>query len=115
MARFSDQKPLFMDHITRAFAPVQRACELATAADQVAVVFAAHAVKYARQWTVDTTEASRRECAKNVALLEESARTGESSRANRALLAYAQSLKAFIACDYRAGIKYADMARTLAR
>jgi hypothetical protein len=115
MARYSDKKPAFCDHITFAFAPIERAAQVASETDRRAVKFAAIAVKFARQWTVDTTEASRRECAKAVALLEEATDGAQSSQVSRALLAYSKALKLFLACDYRNALRFADMAKLLAR
>lgn len=115
MAKYSDKKPGFCDHITFAFAPIVSAAEFASESDRHAVKFAALAVKFARQWTVDTTEASRRACAMNVALLEESTNGAPSSPVMRALLAYSKALKLFLACDYENALRFADMAKLLAR
>jgi len=114
MARFSDKKNLFCQHIANALPALElRAGKVASHSDALALKYADLAVKFATQWTKDTTEASRRECAKNVALMQENAGEGTHSTLNQGLLAYAQGLKLFLACEYKPAMKFINMATRL--
>lgn len=109
MARYSEKKPIYCEHLVRAFHYIESAAKGATQSDLSAVRFAAIAAKFAAQWTEDTTEASRRECLSAANLLQDNANHSTTSKLSLAFLAYAKCLKAFVACDYNESMRFADM------